>query len=220
MKQCLPLLLSLWLIACNGPGPLDMSQEKVQGKKASFTKPVGTPSFTEMTFGAALAQSAANWACSPSCPSTGHQPSNVEASKQDSIIKYSPTARIADGVKRELTQELRWKESSDPDYEVHVGSAGWGIRHHPLKLAVYNIYFNGSMTVASTHIAEGKKSPPSAWFSCRYQTDSKYTYDEVFANEAAAVKEAMDEAVPACIKQITEGVKARVVKDSAKSATK
>ncbi len=221
MKHHLWLLaaLPLLLAACNGPGPLKMSEDIVYNKTSSFKVSEGTGTFTEKTFGAGLAYSFATWlASNPNYPSTapGMTAVAVDAKVQSAISKHFPGERIATALKQAVLQELKWKEKSNaPDYKVTIGTGGWGIEHHPLKVTEYAIFYRAGISIEETKPAPGTDKYRSTSFSCEHRTDSQYSHDEVFKDDGAAIKTVMEAAVPECVKQISSALKARIAKDSA-----
>ena len=219
MKKLYILPLLLTLCAC-GPGILRLDNHQVQGKSAFYDDPNhGSFPFSEQTFGGSLLQSTANWACSsPACPNTGLQPVTAENAKQAAVKVASPNAKILANVKDALSNKLRWASvaKSNADFSVHL-SHNWGIRHHIVKVTQYKIFYDGTLRITSNHILKGKDSAQSNYFSCQYETDSKYSYDEVYSNNASAVKTAMSEAASECSKQLINKINDTIASDSAKN---
>lgn len=211
------LSVSLLLSAC-GAGPFVMDRKVLDGKTAKFSTLNNPLVFTEKTMGGFFAHSTATWAAGPilSGSQGAGQPAvpAADPSKQVVIASYSPLEKIAANVVQQLSGDLHWRQSESPDYEVGFSNGEWGIMYHPVNVTTYNIFYTVNMAVSEVR-ATHAKGPKRAVFSCRYSTDSKYSYDEVFANNAVAVESAMNEAVAACSKELIDDIRSRIASDSA-----
>lgn len=129
------------------------------------------------------------------------------------LAKSDPTPAITDAIKKLLTEEIHMKLVKDSSEYTANFRGSWGIKHHPIALTQYKIYYDGHFTFEGTQ-SEGAKKPMYEWFTCSYSTASKYSYDEIFADKAALVKEALKPAAAKCIGELTQKLRAELAKDT------
>jgi hypothetical protein len=200
------LLAPLLLTAC-GPGALPMQKSVIEDKKVTYELLIPSTTFYEKTFGNSMAHAMANSLVAPALQNHNEPLSATEMPQQSQVEKYMPITLIEKGLKERLKDELGWQEvKTNADYKVDVVHSGWGIRHHPLKVSTYSIYYTAALRIAETSPAAGKDKVRSASFFCQYASDSDYYYDEVYANGAAAVLKVTDAATPYCIDNIMKQI--------------
>lgn len=198
---------------------LPMNVQHVTAKTYVLSEEVEPEIFREKTFGNDLLLSVANTlneggplehAAKAQTPLDGSEP--VADERQKSLYRHSPDYILRHWVNSKLAPVLQWKEdAANPFYTVSVRGTEWGIRHHPLRLQAYAIYYKASLSIRESAPVEGSRR--GAWFNCQYKTDHIYDYDTVFADNAKVVAEAMKDAAKACIKQFDEQIAARILED-------
>lgn len=210
-------LVVLFMLGACGPGRLVLDKNMLSGKAVKFKAENSHLGFTEKTMGGLLVHSAASWAAGPalsgavSAGQTPGQEVSGDASRQDLVTTYSPQEAILAKLRSQLSADLHWQLSESPDYEVSLRNTGWGILHHPIKVTNYKIFYNATLTITEARTLNGSK-PKSDWFYCSFETDSKYSYDEVFANNASAVKDAMRDASVVCSNKLLKDVREQLAK--------
>jgi|CXWL01.1.fsa_nt_gi hypothetical protein len=213
-KYILALVLPLLISACAGQR-LVMNTDKINNKTVTFNNKDNNIKFTEKTIGAELLNGTASWLAGPVYSAQlndGTAP--VKSEKQMVVSKYSPTEKILLGVRENITKTLNWKPASQSaDYNVTLNNDGWGIKNHPVLVTKYSIFYKSSLDIVENSHIEGK-NPPSASFRCSYQSDSEYSYDDVFENDGDAVKRVMSQATSKCIEEYIKQIQDRISKDS------
>jgi hypothetical protein len=213
MRNTVSLALLAILVAACGPGPLPLKD--MQGTGYHIEIDNAYPAFTEKTFGSSLAQAAANSLVAPA--QQNHNEIAVPTGKGNQTVmdSYVPLAPIGEHIRAMLEARLGWHEvAENPDYKLIFANNGWGIKHHPLKVSTYSIFYSMTVNIQETRIQPKNKVARSRVFGCYYQSDSDYYYDEVYQNSAAAVAQAMQKAIPACIESLNVQFDAAFKKDS------
>jgi hypothetical protein len=212
------LILSLALMSCNGEPKKETVtlHSDVMSRKTVWLLNNDNPiPFTETTFGSAVLATFANALERTTTGQGGGTSgkSDVSGERQAIIKNYVPANSIAQALKSRLAEDFHWKfVDKQSDYTASLLNKNWGIKNDKLAVNKYFIFYEAMLTISDNNKPDAK----GAYFFCNYRSDSKYDYDQVFANGAAAIKDAMDEAVQRCTSEITAQLKDRISKDSNK----
>lgn len=211
MKNIFVVMVMLLLLTSCGANKLILNKEMASKKTFGINNLKDVPAFSEDTIGQSLLKSASVFLAGPILSAGVHGHKNYVESDDQAIIKrYSPVSRISEGVKRELGKDFNWT-GDNPDYIFEFRHSSWGIRHHVVKVTRYNLSFSLTLTIKENNPSEGSKAK-SDWFTCGYASDSKYSYDEVFENASAVVKDEMENAAAECIEELTGKVRKKLSK--------
>lgn len=202
------LILILPLCACASKTlPLDNS---LKGKK--YTLSGHTQAFQEETLGSSLTGSAIA-ALGASYHNYTPVPRSWTAAddKQNLVQKYDPTDIIRENVAKDLSSKLDWKKvEQTPDLFVML-NGNWGIDHHPIIVTNYAIYYSAQLTITE-NVREKERN---VLFSCGHRSPDYHSYEEIYSNNAALIKQHMDASVKICSDKLKMQISERILKDTA-----
>lgn len=196
MKKILSLIILCLIITSCNRSNIALNPADTKGKYFS-AEMVPTPSFTEKTMAMSLTDALVG-------------PLGDRTSFADYHMKRNdPTGDLLDGAADIITEKygMTYKEESAA-YHLKASTMNWGILHHPVAVTLYKIFYNGSIELSE------KNTDKRKYFWCHYGTDSKYTYDEVYAHNAKILLAEISNGVKDCTKEFSEYVDKQIAKDT------
>lgn len=210
------LALLLPLAACS-TYRLPMDTREAASPNHSYYSVIHTaPKFTEETIGVFVATTVATWLASSAGAYTpaSQYAYPAEESKQALVSASDPALKIRSGFEKAAAQSLRWRKTGKEkaDYKLEVGTLGWGIRYHGIKVARYTIDYSGYAAIEENK-TEGSKQ---ATFWCSYRSSEEYKKEDIYANGGQILKRELQAAADSCIRKVSKELAERIKEDSSK----